>query len=42
MQKLPEFQNQQSYDNYIELIEKLLNFEQDRLLKIAFDVYDFN
>ena len=42
MSKLPEFQNPQSYDLYIELIERLLNFDQDKLLKIAFDVYDFN
>ena len=40
--KLPEFNISQEFDSYVELIEKLLNFEPDRLFKIAFDVYDFN
>jgi len=42
VQKLPEFLVSLEFDQYCELIEKLLNLETDRLLKIAFDVYDFN
>ena len=40
--KMPEFQNPQEFESYIELIEKIINFEPDRLFKMAFDVYDFN
>ena len=39
---MPEFQNPQEFESYIELIEKIINFEPDRLFKMAFDVYDFN
>lgn len=42
MQKFPEFSINQSFDDFVALIEKLLNSDSDRLLKIAFDVYDFN
>ena len=42
MQHFPEFQNAQDIDGYIELIEQLLNFKPERLMRIAFDVYDFN
>lgn len=40
--KLPELQNPLDFDSYVELVEKLLNHEPDRFLKIAFDVFDFN
>jgi hypothetical protein len=40
--KLPEFNNPQDFESYVELVEKLLNFETERLFKIAFDIYDFN
>ena len=41
--KLPEFSIPQDFEWYCEFIEKLVNTEQrDRLMKIAFDVYDFN
>jgi len=40
--KLPEFNNPQDFESYVDLIEKLLNFETERLFKIAFDIYDFN
>ena len=39
---LQGFQNPVDFDSYIEMIEKLLNFDKDRLMKIAFDVYDYN
>lgn len=41
--KFPEMRNAQDFESYIELIEKLINNdESERLLKIAFDVFDFN
>ena len=41
--KLPEFHNAQDFDNYVELIEKLINNdESERLSKMAFDIFDFN
>lgn len=30
------------FDSYVEMLEKMLNFDRDRLMKIAFDIYDFN
>ena len=40
--KFPEFLLALDFETYIELVEKLLNEQNDRLLKIAFDVFDFN
>ena len=42
VQRFPEFSIAQDFHQYCDLIEKLLNTETDRLLRIAFDVYDFN
>ena len=30
------------FEPFVELMERLMNFERDRLLKIGFEVYDFN
>ena len=30
------------FEPFVELLERLMNFEKDRLMKIAFEVYDFN
>ena len=30
------------FEPFIELLERLMNFERERLLRIAFEVYDFN
>ena len=41
--KLPELKTQHmEFEPFVELIERLMNFEQDRLMRIAFEVYDFN
>lgn len=37
-----DFQNALDFESYVNLVEKLLNSETERLMKIAFDVYDFN
>ena len=42
IQKLPEFSNPVDFESYTDLIEKLMNTETERLLRIAFDIYDFN
>ena len=42
VQKFPEFQNPQDFDQYCEMVEKMLNQENDRFWRIAFDVYDYN
>ena len=40
--RFTEFANAQDFESYVDLIEKLLNFETERLMRIAFEVYDFN
>ena len=40
--KFPEFQIPQEFEQYCDLIEKMVNQENDRLWRIAFDVYDFD
>ena len=42
VQKFPEFSIPQDFDQYCDLIEKLVNQDNDRLMRIAFDIYDFN
>ena len=39
---LPGFTIPQDFDSYVEIIEKLLNHDVERLFRIAFDIYDFN
>ena len=38
----PELSIPMDYDSFVELMEKLINFDTDRLMKIAFDVYNYN
>lgn len=42
MQKFPELAIPLEFNQYCELFEKLLNTDNDRLMRIAFDVYDYN
>ena len=39
--KFSDLRDPQELNEYVDLIEKLLNFDSDRLMRIAFDVYDF-
>ena len=41
--KFPEFQNAQEFEQFCDIIEKALNQDNDdRLWKIAFEIFDFN
>ena len=43
IKKFPEFHNAQDFDSYVDLIEKLINNDEtERLMRIAFDVFDYN
>ena len=42
VQKFPEFQCPLEFEAYVELLEKMINLENDRLMKIAFDIFDYN
>ena len=43
LSKFPEFHYATDFDSYVELIEKLINIdENERFLRIAFDIFDFN
>lgn len=42
IQKFPDLSTPQDFDQYCDIIEKMLNQENDRLWRIAFNVYDYN
>ncbi len=37
-----DFSNHYDYDTFIEEIEQLINFKKEALLKMAFQVYDYD
>lgn len=42
MSQIFDFSNHYDYDSFIEEIEQLINFKKDSLLKMAFQVYDYD